>query len=180
MKNHTLFMVSFVCVTLLVVNAILRQQSTETAPNIAIQTHESLNIPFPAFSIPSLTEPDTMLEQSVIKGDKKLVNLWATWCPTCYAEHKYLNKLNKQGINLIGVNYKDSPDKALSWLKVHNNPYQSVINDRDGILGEKLNVYGAPVTFFVNSKGIIEYQHIGAINESLWNTKLKQIHDTMK
>ena len=40
------------------------------------------------------------------QGKPVLLNVWATWCPTCYAEHQYLNKLAKDGVRIIGLDYK--------------------------------------------------------------------------
>lgn len=76
------------------------------------------------------------------QGKPILLNVWATWCPTCYAEHQYLNQLAKQGITIIGIDYKDDTDKALKWLKELGNPYQVVLKDQRGTLGLDLGVYG--------------------------------------
>lgn len=113
------------------------------------------------------------------QGKPILLNVWATWCPTCYAEHQYLNELSKQGIIIIGVNYKDSADKAIKWLKELNNPYQAVISDPQGVLGLDLGVYGAPETFIVDGKGIIHYRHTGDINQTVWQKTLKPIYDRL-
>lgn len=75
------------------------------------------------------------------QGKPILLNVWATCCPTCYAEHQYLNQLAKQGITIIG-DYKDDTDKALKWLKELGNPYQVVLKDQRGFLGLDLGVYG--------------------------------------
>lgn len=105
-----------------------------------------------------------------------LINVWATWCPTCYAEHQYLNQLAKQGITIIGINYKDDVTKAQKWLNDLGNPYQVVINDQKGSLGLDLGVYGAPETFVVDCQGIIRYRHAGDVNQQVWQTKLQPIY----
>ncbi|MGL5339646.1 MAG: DsbE family thiol:disulfide interchange protein, partial [Aeromonas veronii] len=43
-----------------------------------------------------------------------------------------------------------------------------------------LGVYGAPETFFIDSKGIIRYRHVGDINPENWASTLKPIFDAMK
>ena len=50
-------------------------------------------------------------------------------------------------IVIVGVNYKDRPTKALQWLAQYGNPYDVVLDDRDGLLGIEMGVYGAPETF---------------------------------
>ncbi len=69
------------------------------------------------------------------QGKPVLLNVWATWCPTCRAEHQYLNQLSAQGIRVVGMNYKDDRQKAISWLKELGNPYALSLFDGDGMLG---------------------------------------------
>lgn len=111
------------------------------------------------------------------QGKPVLVNVWASWCPTCYEEHQYLNKLAKQGVNIIGIDYKDDPIKALKWLHELGNPYQVVLKDEKGSFGLDLGVYGAPETFILDGKGIIRYRHTGDVNNKVWQKVLKPIYD---
>ncbi len=98
------------------------------------------------------------------QGKPVLLNVWATWCPTCRAEHQYLNQLSAQGIRVVGMNYKDDRQKAISWLKELGNPYALSLFDGDGMLGLDLGVYGAPETFLIDGNGIIRYRHAGDLN----------------
>ena len=42
--------------------------------------------PVPAFQLESLYDPNKPIDVSVLKtGTPRLLNVWATWCPTCYA-----------------------------------------------------------------------------------------------
>jgi cytochrome c biogenesis protein CcmG/thiol:disulfide interchange protein DsbE len=109
-----------------------------------------------------------------------LLNVWATWCPTCYGEHTYLKQLAGQGIYIVGMNYKDERAKAINWLAELGNPYQINLYDPDGMLGLDLGVYGAPETFFIDSQGIIRYRHVGDVNPEVWASTLKPIFDAMK
>lgn len=110
------------------------------------------------------------------QGKPLLLNVWATWCPTCYAEHQYLNQLAKQGITIIGINYKDDPEKAKKWLSDLGNPYQEVIDDQKGSFGLDLGVYGAPETFVIDCQGIIRYRHAGDVNQQVWQEKLQPLY----
>ena len=45
-----------------------------------------LDKPFPAFDLPLLTgAPTARASRSSLLGEIRLVNVWATWCPTCLA-----------------------------------------------------------------------------------------------
>ena len=105
--------------------------------------------------------------------------MWATWCPTCYAEHQYLNQLAKQGVTIIGIDYKDESPKAVKWLKDLGNPYSLVLKDEKGSFALDLGVYGAPETFIVDGKGVIHYRLSGDVNERVWNETLKPIYDKL-
>lgn len=126
--------------------------------------------PVPSFSLPSLLTEETYTEAS-LKGRWQLVNVWATWCPTCHIEHPFLLTLAARGVAITGLNYKDETAAARQYLANMGNPFSHVIVDADGQLGLDLGVYGAPETFLVNPRGEIVLRHAGDINERVWNEK---------
>lgn len=132
--------------------------------------------PIPAKPLTDLFDAKQHDDSLFKQGKPLLVNVWATWCPTCYAEHQYLNELKQQGIGIIGINYKDNSAKALKWLKDLGNPYQTVIKDEKGAFGLDLGVYGAPETFIVDGNGIIHYRHAGDVNPRVWQEKLEPVY----
>lgn len=135
----------------------------------------------PDFSLESVHSADKTLDNSVLKtGRPRLLNVWATWCPTCYAEHQYLTELAKQGIEIVGVDYKDEREKALKFLANYGDPYKAIIYDPKGSLGLDLGVYGAPETFIVDGNGVIHYRHAGDVNVKVWNEVLKPIYQKLQ
>lgn len=129
--------------------------------------------PVPDFALTSLMQPDQHYSRQIfITGKPLLLNVWATWCPTCRAEHQYLNHLAEQGIHIVGLNYKDSRLKAVNWLNDLGNPYALNLDDSDGMAGLELGVYGAPETFLIDGKGIIRYRHAGEVNAGVWQREL--------
>lgn len=104
-----------------------------------------------------------------------LVNVWATWCPTCRAEHRFLNQLAGEGVRIYGLNYKDDRQKARAWLNVLGNPYAISLFDGDGMAGMELGVYGAPETFLIDAKGIVRYRYAGALTPDVWEQKLRPL-----
>lgn len=135
----------------------------------------------PNFSLESLTDENQKIDQNVVKtGSPRLLNVWATWCPTCYAEHEYLTQLAKQGVEIVGIDYKDERLKAIKFLASYGNPYKAIIFDPKGSLGLDLGVYGAPETFIIDGNGIIRYRHAGDVNDQVWNQVLKPIYEKLK
>jgi len=128
--------------------------------------------PFPAFSLPSVVDAQKLISEADLKGKPALVNVWATWCVSCKAEHPVLNQLAEQGVVIHGINYKDDNAAAQKWLSEFHNPYQLDIRDEQGTLGLDLGVYGAPETFLIDKHGIIRHKFVGVIDERVWREQL--------
>lgn len=131
----------------------------------------------PAFSLPVLGDETQFISQDTLKGEVFLLNVWATWCPSCRIEHPVLNQLAQQGVVIYGLNYKDQNKEAETYLNTLGNPYKKVISDSKGDLGLDLGVYGAPETYLVGADGIILYRHVGVITEENWLSTLKPLYD---
>lgn len=131
--------------------------------------------PVPQFSVPDLYQPEQQHTQAILQGKPMLLNVWATWCPTCRAEHEYLNKLAAEGVAIVGLNYKDdSRDKAVNWLNTLGDPYTVNLFDANGNVALEFGVYGAPETFLIDAQGHIRYRHVGDVNERVWRGELGQ------
>ncbi|MHA3026599.1 DsbE family thiol:disulfide interchange protein [Chromohalobacter israelensis] len=118
---------------------------------------------FPPFTLTTLEAPSRRVDESLLKGEVTLVNVWAEWCPTCKEEMPQLLTLAERGVRLIGINYKDTRAKGLEFLDEFGDPFEVNIFDPDGDLGFELGVYGVPETFLVDAEGIIRYKHTGYI-----------------
>ena len=127
-----------------------------------------LDKPLPEFQAARLENTEQTVATADLKGEIALLNIWATWCPTCRAEHEFLNTLKQQGVTIFGVNYKDERDKALQWLTTLGDPYRINIDDSAGQIGIDLGVYGAPETYLLDASGVIRYRHVGALDANIW------------
>ncbi len=119
--------------------------------------------PAPAFELPQLRDPATKFTVAQMKGQVWVLNVFASWCTPCLAEHPYVTQLAKQGVKVIGLNYKDKPDDATNWLRKHGDPYAAIVVDADGRAGIDWGVYGVPETFVIDKQGVIRHKQIGPI-----------------
>lgn len=95
-----------------------------------------------------------------------LFNIWASWCVPCRDEHSYLVELsNKKNLKIIGLNYKDDIKKAKNFLKELNNPYNTIITDKNGTIAVEWGAYGVPETFLIYNRKIVK-KIIGPLNQS--------------
>lgn len=116
----------------------------------------------PAFTSTSLSD-----------GKVRLVNFWASWCAPCVQEHPLLLELKKRtGIEIMGVNYKDTPEQARRFIGRLGNPYAAVGTDAQGRGAIEWGVYGMPETFVVNGRGEIAYKHVGPITAQSLESQL--------
>tara|TARA_R110002124_G_scaffold109676_10_gene262849 strand:+ start:14252 stop:14785 length:534 start_codon:yes stop_codon:yes gene_type:complete len=121
--------------------------------------------PAPAFAleaVPELGVPG--FATADLTGQVSVVNVFASWCIPCRAEHPLLMALNDiAGVRLLGINQADAPENARAFLAELGNPYAAVGADRDRRVSIDWGVYGVPETFVVDSDGIITFKHVGPL-----------------
>ena len=71
--------------------------------------------------------------------------------------------VERDGIRLFGINYKDKPEAARSWLEELGNPYELIGSDLDGRAGIEWGISGVPETFIVAGDGTVLYRYVGPI-----------------
>jgi cytochrome c biogenesis protein CcmG, thiol:disulfide interchange protein DsbE len=116
----------------------------------------------PPFELPRLDQPAKTFTQKEMLGDVWVLNVWASWCPPCLAEHPVVTELAKS-VPVVGLNYKDAREDALPWLARNGNPYQLTVYDGNGRIAIDYGVYGVPETYVIDRKGVIRYKHIGPL-----------------
>ncbi len=122
--------------------------------------------PAPAFALPRLDDPARSIASADKAGSVWLLNVWASWCVACRTEHPLLNRLARvDGIDIVGLNYKDEAVAARDWLQRLGDPYSVTAVDADGNVGIEWGVYGVPETFVIDKRGIVRYKHIGPVTE---------------
>ena len=128
-----------------------------------------LNKNIPEFETESLLKNARFISSKEFGKEIILVNFFATWCKPCRDEHFYIKRFStEKEIRVIGINYKDNPEKAVQWLKKLGNPYSDIAVDKNGRIAINWGVYGIPETFVISSKGIIKYRHIGPVTKKIY------------
>jgi len=120
--------------------------------------------PVPEFALPPVQGRTLGLSTADLEGEVSLVNVFASWCTACRAEHPLFMRLKAEGaVPIHGLNYKDRPDDAARWLDTLGDPYARTGADQDGRVAIDWGVYGVPETFVVARDGRIAHKHIGAL-----------------
>jgi cytochrome c biogenesis protein CcmG/thiol:disulfide interchange protein DsbE len=132
--------------------------------------------PAPAFELPLLTEPDKRFSEKQMLGKVWMLNVWASWCPPCLAEHPVVTRISQSGlVPVVGLNYKDQREEALPWLKRNGDPYQLVVFDPNGRIGIDYGVYGVPETYVIDRQGVIRYKQIGPLTADVVQKKIEPL-----
>lgn len=116
----------------------------------------------PAFDAASLSAPGV-----------KLVNFWASWCAPCRVEHPILELLADEGLAIYGINYKDDPAKALSFLEELGDPYVGIGTDERGRTALDWGVYGVPETYVVDGEGRVVLRFAGPITQRALEERIR-------
>lgn len=96
-------------------------------------------------------------------GRAHVINLFASWCTPCRAEHPVLMELRARGVAIVGVAYKDEPENAAGFLRELGNPFESVGLDPEGRFGLELGMAGVPETFVIGPDGTIRAVYRGPL-----------------
>jgi cytochrome c biogenesis protein CcmG, thiol:disulfide interchange protein DsbE len=101
------------------------------------------------------------------QGQIRLVNVFASWCAPCHAEHPFLMELARDSrIAILGINQKDLAENARRFLGSKGNPYAAVGIDPNGRASIEWGVYGVPETFIVKGDGTILHKLVGPLTEA--------------
>ena len=135
------------------------------------------------FSLPVLGA-DRKFGPEDMKGKVWMLNVWASWCVSCRAEHPILVELGRKNIvPVVGLNYKEvrgdgetdmsktdatteeklARERAAKWLSRHGDPYVLSVLDLDGRVGIDYGVYGVPETYIIDRAGVIRMKHTGPV-----------------
>lgn len=140
-----------------------------------------INKAAPRFELPILADEKKLTTNQDFLGHVTLLNVWATWCISCAAEHNFLLSLaNEKDVYLYGLNYKDDITAAKKWLDERGNPYQLIAIDADGAAAIDWGVYGTPETFVIDKKGIIRYKQTGPLSREIWEQNIKPLVDQLR
>ena len=122
--------------------------------------------PLPEFSLkPALEGMPGASRADFVGGEPRLLNIWASWCLPCIAEAPHLERLKQEGVEIIGVAVRDTPEAVEGFLSRHGNPYTRIGSDDISSLMLEIGASGVPETYVIDGAGNIRYQHIGDIRE---------------
>ena len=132
--------------------------------------------PAPGFSLARLDDPAQTIRREDMLGKVWMLNVWASWCVACRAEHPLLVEFSRRKlVPIFGLNYKDKRADGLGWLGQFGNPYDASLFDNDGRVGIDFGVYGVPETFIIDRQGVIRMKHIGPLTPQVIQSEIEPL-----
>ncbi len=122
--------------------------------------------PAPTYALARLGGGELMRNQDTA-GRTHIINMFASWCVPCRAEHSQLLALKARGVEIVGVAYKDQPSETQQFLTELGDPYREIGLDPDGRFGLQLGIAGVPETFVISADGRIRAVHRGPLTPQI-------------
>jgi cytochrome c biogenesis protein CcmG/thiol:disulfide interchange protein DsbE len=148
-------------VLLLLIAALVWRLATPVDTNVSSKLAGK---PLPSFSLPpALPSKPALSSAELATGQPRILNIFASWCVPCIGEVKVLQDLKRRGVPIDGIAVRDTPQELADFLARNGDPYERIGSDDQSRVQIDLGSSGVPESFIIDGKGVIRYQHIGAI-----------------
>nr|WP_251125911.1 TlpA disulfide reductase family protein [Exiguobacterium sp. s22] len=163
-----------VLVLLAVVNVAIPEQEEQTVTRETASTGLNIGQIPPSFAL-QRTDGSTF-DLASLRGQRVVVNFWASWCPPCRAEMPDMANFAKKrdDVTIVAVNTTTSerdPDNAVSFVEPYEDAF-TVVYDRDGQVGDAYRIQAMPTTYVLDESGVIIAKQFGAIDKNWLDAQL--------
>ncbi|MFE6169451.1 peroxiredoxin family protein [Viridibacillus arvi] len=157
-------------------SGLIADQNNES--DLALNYGLKINDVAPDFQLKNLAGEQVKL--SDYRGQKVLLNFWASWCPPCKEEMPYMQKYyeeygEKSDMVILAVNMtrveKGSKEKIGQFVEKYKITFPVLLDDEDGKVMKFYDVRLFPTTYIINSEGVITQ----TVRMSLDDKKIEEI-----
>ena len=123
--------------------------------------------PLPAFALPAAVPGKPGLAAADFgRGERRVLNVFASWCVPCIAEAPKLLALKRAGVPIDAIAIRDTDPAIRAFLSRNGDPYDRIGSDRDSRVQLALGSSGVPESFVIDGRGRIVFQHIGPVEDA--------------
>ncbi len=134
-----------------------------------------------SFSVPMLHNNQELFAPEIFAKKVVLINVFASWCEACMAEHEALLKLAAtDSLNLYGLAWKDTPENIEKYLAQRGNPFKAVWVDTLGKTTIPLALTGVPETFILDRNGKIAFHYKTALTDEVIQKTILPLVEKLK
>ncbi|MGE7919076.1 redoxin domain-containing protein [Viridibacillus sp. NPDC093762] len=169
-KIISVCIVIFMIILMIKTNFVDKDESAESGLEI--------NDVAPDFQLKNLAGEQVKL--SDYRGQKVLLNFWASWCPPCKEEIPHMQKYyeeygEKSDMVILAVNMtrveKGGKEKIAEFVEKYEMTFPVLVDDNDGKVMKLYDVRSFPTTYIINSEGVITQK----VRMSLDDKKIEEI-----
>ncbi len=122
------------------------------------------------------TLPDGTTHQlSDHRGERVMINFWATWCAPCRAEMPDIQSAyNDQDFVVLAVNRNEELELITEFADQLGLSIPLIVN-QDGDIGDAYGARGLPTTYFINSDGTVHLRHAGIMDREFIEQRLEEM-----
>ncbi|NYT28222.1 MAG: redoxin domain-containing protein [Candidatus Thiodubiliella endoseptemdiera] len=122
-------------------------------------------------SFTSQTLSGQVVNSNPLPDQAMLIHFWATWCSICRLENDNIQALSKD-YKVLNIAMQSGTNAELKkYANKHNMRLDNIINDNSGSLAKLFGVRATPSSFFINTKGKIQFVEVGYV--TTWGYKLR-------
>ena len=112
------------------------------------------------------------------RGKVVLLNFWAIWCAPCLAEMPrfvaWQREYGAEGLRIVGVSMDDDAPPVRAAYRKYALNYPVAMGDEK--IGELYGgILGLPVTFLIDAKGTIRFEHRGAVDPNQMQDEIRSL-----
>ncbi|MEQ6391051.1 TlpA disulfide reductase family protein [Bacillaceae bacterium S4-13-58] len=137
----------------------------------------SVGMQAPDFTLKTLDGETVSL--SDFRGQKVMINFWATWCPPCRAEMPDMQKFYEdEKVVILAVNLTEtesSKDDVYDFRKEFGLTFPILIDENLDV-GTQYQIRPIPTSFMIDTEGIIQHKATGPMNYEQMVEELKQMN----
>jgi thiol-disulfide isomerase/thioredoxin len=123
-------------------------------------------------SFVSKTLSGEIINGKPLSNQSVLIHFWATWCGICRLENDNIQALSED-YKVLNIAMQSGTDAELkAYAEEHNMRLDNMINDHSGSLAKLFGVRATPSSFFVNSKGQIQFVEVGYVTSFGYRIRL--------
>lgn len=122
----------------------------------------------PDFALVDARDQTKVIKLSDFRGKAVIVNWYASWCGPCKNEIPAFVKVQEtfeDDLVILGVNFLESPEKAVSILDEFGADYPAVLDAGGAVAEHYRTANGVPVSFFIDKDGILRATRRGEVFE---------------
>jgi peroxiredoxin len=128
-----------------------------------------------------LTMDNQSIRLSDLRGQKVIVNIWATWCPPCRAEmpdmQAFYEQEKENGVTILAVNLietEQSVESVDAFLKEFGITFPVVL-DKGNQVSDQYQAISIPTSYVLDTQGVIQHKMIGPMTKEMMEEMVASI-----